>query len=252
MSVWGRGTKFWSPEYFGSVIGSSRRGGVFHPMGLWAFWLLFQETQHINVKEVSMWWWAGGSRGYMPRKAMTREKGLVLPCSIGLKITQARWKMPSLHHACMLSHFRSVQLCTTLWNVAHQVSPSMGFPRQEYWSGLPCPPPEDLPDPGIKPTSLLSPAWAGAFFTTSATWEACHLSSLTPHIHEKQALLWAMGLGPRWAGDWTNHDVDNEFIQTGRKLYQIYWSYGLACLVNLNNIFCTIFNATALSQMPYR
>ena len=48
----------------------------------------------------------------------------------------------------------------------------MGFSRQEYWSGLPCPPPGDLPDPGIKPTSLMSPASAGGFFTASAPWEA--------------------------------------------------------------------------------
>ena len=45
----------------------------------------------------------------------------------------------------------------------------MGFSRQEYWSGLPCPPPGDLPDPGIEPTSLMSPAWAGGFFTTTGT-----------------------------------------------------------------------------------
>ena len=48
----------------------------------------------------------------------------------------------------------------------------MGFSRQEYWSGLPCPSPGDLPDLGIKPMSLLSPALAGGFFTTSATQEA--------------------------------------------------------------------------------
>ena len=46
-----------------------------------------------------------------------------------------------------------------------------GFSRQEYWGGLPCPSPEDLPDPGIEPTSFLAPAVAGGFFTTSATWE---------------------------------------------------------------------------------
>ena len=48
----------------------------------------------------------------------------------------------------------------------------MGFSRQEYWTGLPCPPPGDLPDPGIKPMSLMLPALAGGFFTTRATWEA--------------------------------------------------------------------------------
>ena len=49
---------------------------------------------------------------------------------------------------------------------------SMGFSGQEYWSGLLCPPPGDLPNPGIEPLSLMSPALAGGFFTTSATWEA--------------------------------------------------------------------------------
>ena len=47
----------------------------------------------------------------------------------------------------------------------------MGFSSQEYWSGLPCSPPGGLPDPGIEPTSLESPALAGEVFTTSATWE---------------------------------------------------------------------------------
>ena len=46
----------------------------------------------------------------------------------------------------------------------------MGFSTQEYWSGLPCPSPGDLSDPGIEPESLMSPALAGGFFTTSATW----------------------------------------------------------------------------------
>ena len=48
----------------------------------------------------------------------------------------------------------------------------MGFSRQEFWSGLPFPPPGVFPDPGIDPTSLMSPALAGGFFTSSATWEA--------------------------------------------------------------------------------
>ena len=59
----------------------------------------------------------------------------------------------------------------TLWTVAYQAPLSMGFSRQEYWSGLQCPPPGDLPDPGIEPRSLLFPALAGGFLTTSATWE---------------------------------------------------------------------------------
>ena len=72
----------------------------------------------------------------------------------------------------VLSHFSHVQLFVTLWTVAHQTPLSMGFSRQEYWSGLLCPPLGDLPDPGIEPLPLKSHASAGRFFTTSATWEA--------------------------------------------------------------------------------
>ena len=52
------------------------------------------------------------------------------------------------------------------WTVAHQAPLTMGFSRQEHWSGLPCPPPGDLPNPGIKLASSMSPALAGRFFTT--------------------------------------------------------------------------------------
>ena len=52
---------------------------------------------------------------------------------------------------CMLSHFSPVWLFATLWTVAHQALLSMGFSRQEYWSGFPCPPPGDIPNPGIEP-----------------------------------------------------------------------------------------------------
>ena len=55
--------------------------------------------------------------------------------------------------ACVLSHFSHVRLFVTLWTVACQAPLSMGFSRQEYWSGLPCPPPRDLPNPGIEPRS---------------------------------------------------------------------------------------------------
>ena len=72
----------------------------------------------------------------------------------------------------MLSLFKHVRLFVTLWTIAHQAPLSMGFSRQEHWSRLPCPSPGDLPKPGIKPMSLGSPALAGGFFTTSATWEA--------------------------------------------------------------------------------
>ena len=74
-------------------------------------------------------------------------------------------------HAQSLNH---VQLFVNPWTVAHQAPLSKEFSRQEYWSGLPCPPPGDLPHPGIEPMSLESSALASRFFTTSAIWETCY------------------------------------------------------------------------------
>ena len=68
---------------------------------------------------------------------------------------------------CMLSCFSCVQLCATLWTATCQAPLSMGFSRPEYRSGLSCPPPGDLPHPGIKPVSLTSPTLVGGFFTTA-------------------------------------------------------------------------------------
>ena len=69
----------------------------------------------------------------------------------------------------MLSYFSHVQLFETLCTVAHQTLLSMGFSRQKYLSGLPCPPAADLPDSGMELMFLASPALAGRLFTTSAT-----------------------------------------------------------------------------------
>ena len=66
----------------------------------------------------------------------------------------------------VLNCFSHVQLFVTLWNIACQAPLSMGFFRQEYWSGLPFPPTGDLPQPGIEPEPLMSPVLAGRFFTT--------------------------------------------------------------------------------------
>ena len=70
----------------------------------------------------------------------------------------------------------------TLWTVAHHAPLSMGFSRQEYWSGLPFPPPGDLPDPGIHPGS---PALAGGFFTIWATWEVFIYSQYERSVNER-------------------------------------------------------------------
>ena len=71
----------------------------------------------------------------------------------------------------MLSCFSHVRLFATLWTVDCQAAVSMEFSRQEYWGGLPCPPPGDLLNSRNEPRSLTSLALAGEFFTTSATWE---------------------------------------------------------------------------------
>ena len=77
----------------------------------------------------------------------------------------------------MLSRFCRVQLWATPWTVARQTLLSTGVSRQESRSGLPFPPPGDLPDPGIEPESPISPALAGGFFTTSAPGKPFSLSA---------------------------------------------------------------------------
>ena len=69
------------------------------------------------------------------------------------------WTLPPSSH--VLSCFSRVQFYVTPWTVAHQCPLSMGFSRQAYWSGLPCPPPGHLPDVGIEPVFLMSPALTG-------------------------------------------------------------------------------------------
>ena len=72
--------------------------------------------------------------------------------------------------ACLPSCFSCFRLFATLQTIARQAPLSLGCSRQEHWSGFPFPPPRDLPELGLKPASLTSPAWAGRFFTTSTTW----------------------------------------------------------------------------------
>ena len=83
----------------------------------------------------------------------------------------------------------------TPWTVVCQVSPSVGFSRQEYWSGLPFPSPRDLPDPGIEPKS---PALAGEFFTTELPGKSngSHTLTLT-HPGQKLPLLRDATRSPR-------------------------------------------------------
>ena len=77
----------------------------------------------------------------------------------------------SLYCCCCLVTKSCPTLCDPVDYIAHQAPLSMGFSRQEYWSGLLCPPPGDLPDPGIEPTSPASPALAGGLFTSERPGE---------------------------------------------------------------------------------
>ena len=95
----------------------------------------------------------------------TRKLTLLLPPP-----QPARGK-PHTIRTHMLNCFSCVWLFATPWKVTCQALLAMGFSRQEYWNGLPCPSPGDLPYPGIETKSLVSPALAEGFFTTTATWE---------------------------------------------------------------------------------
>ena len=77
----------------------------------------------------------------------------------------AHWgPTPLSPYICVPGCFSHVWLSADPWTIAHQAPLSMGFSRQEYWSGWPCLPPGDLPNPGIELASLKSPALAGGFF----------------------------------------------------------------------------------------
>ena len=107
------------------------------------------------------------------RKQVMRKEGkssIIHACTLLESPSQSRFI------DCVLSHFSHVRFFVTLWTVARQATLSMGLSRQEYWSGLPCPPLGDLPDPGIEPKSLKSLALVGRFLPLSATWEVILLS----------------------------------------------------------------------------
>ena len=105
----------------------------------------------------------------------------------------------------------------TAWTVARQAPPSMEFSRQEHWSGLPFPPPGDLPNPGIEPASLMS--LTGKFFTTSATWEAdprlgfC-LCFSSPHVG-CGGWMPAQGWSSQFSGTWEGASAPADWVLTG-------------------------------------
>ena len=121
----------------------------------------------------------------------TLEEKLLEQCLVPSRCSMIFAEEMNEPPACM--HVKLLLSCPTLcdpMNCSPQAPLPMGFSRQEYWSGLPCPPPGDFPDRGIKPTSLMFPVLAGGLFTTSTTWEAqmTHIN-LPIHHREQRARL---------------------------------------------------------------
>ena len=124
-------------------------------------------------------------------------------------------------------HAKSLQSCPTPWTIAHQAPLSIEFSRSEYWSGLLCLPPGDLPGLGIEPTSLMSPALAGRFFTTSTTWEVlysspnnqyttCHFCSNSPCYSD-----FFEGLGTLLHGSpWTELTFESLYFALNARAWQ--------------------------------
>ena len=108
------------------------------------------------------------------------------------------------NYSCVLSHFSHVQLSANLWTAACQAPLSVGFSRQEYWRGLPFPSPRDLPNPGIEPESLMSPALSGVFL------------SLVSHLAKRKLLELTTEFG-KTANDKTNTQKSVAFLYTNNK-----------------------------------
>ena len=115
-------------------------------------------------------------RAFLGRYVKLTEKVCNVCFHFDISTLDQRWPLYNEHHSkkrglfvfslCVLSRFSCIQLFATLWAVAHQAPLSVGFPKKEYWSGLPFPSPGDLPHPGIEPMSPETPALAGWVFTT--------------------------------------------------------------------------------------
>ena len=131
--------------------------------------------------------WVGGPGG----RRIPHHQAILQP-QLGVLPFHAILTLPEIAqdptHACVLSRFSRVQFFVTLWTVNHQTPLSMGFSRQEYWSGLPFSSPGDLPNPGIEPVSPASPALQADSLPLS------HWGSLRPPLGCPQTTLLQMPL----------------------------------------------------------
>ena len=133
----------------------------------------------------------------------------------------------------MLSHFSCVWLFATLWVAARQTPLSIGCSWQEYWSGLPCPPPGELPDPGIKPASLMFHALAGGFFTISTTSDA-HCSY---KFHERTYYNIWYTISPWWILYIWELNAYNALRIVEENLINIEWCWWVLILVAYHSGF---------------
>ena len=141
-------------------------------------WSLTYKQTSWNVKS------SGHEFGWTPGVG-DGQGGLACWDSWGRKESETTEHWSEVNHS--LCHFIQVQIFVTIWTLACQAPVYMGFSRQEYWSGLPCPPPGNLPDPSIELRSPMSSALAGGLFTTSSSWEA--KGTLPPRIQCAQFVL---------------------------------------------------------------
>ena len=129
-----------------------------------------------HVSGIQCLWWRRGQTDSTEEIAVQRAAWWTLMFRKSLALSSSPF-LCIAYLPFITMHAKLLQACLTPCNpmdrpwTTHQAPLSLGFPRQEYCSGLPCSPPGDLPESGIEPTSLLSPALAGGFFTTRATWE---------------------------------------------------------------------------------
>ena len=135
---------------------------------------------------------------------------------------------------CMLSRLSHVWLCAILWTVAHHLPLSKGFSRQEYWIGLPCSPPGDLHNQEIELVSVTSPALAGRFFTTSATWKPRHTHTHT-HTHTHICLFFFRFFS--LIGYYETLNIFPCATQGTRSLLCTYFIYSSVCTLISNSCF---------------
>ena len=143
----------------------------------------------------------------------------------------------------MLSRFICVQLFVTLWTLACRAPLSMGFSRQEYWSGLPRPPTGYLPDPGIKSMSLIFPVLAGGFFTISATGEA--LSTLARFLKKGMPpkLLKSVRLATYSTGE------RNKYIGFKKHIFRVIYHHAYLQMFYLNSKMILQLKCISTTQM---